>query len=199
MKRKLAHVYLNSGEVLDLTRIAESGHTFDPHVIAESLSKQCRFNGHTREFYSVAQHSLLVLDLLVRWHAPHRHQLAGLLHDTSEAYVGDLILPLRPYASGLNHLEQTIQTWIFSQHGISGLHDMVKKADCAAAWLERRDLLKWSGNTDEADDIWFPPDVFNAYIKPELDFLHQFRGIIPMAADDAKASFIGAYITLFSV
>jgi hypothetical protein len=198
MKRKLAHVYLNNGDVLNLTRIAESGHTFDPHVIADSLSKQCRFNGHTREFYSVAQHSLRVLDLLVRWHAPHKHQLAGLLHDASEAYVGDLIMPLRPYALDFNHLEHTIQQWVFSQHGISGLPEIVKKADCAAAWLERRDLLNWSGETDTADDIWFPTDVFEAYIKPELDFLHGYRGIRLMTMDDAKASFIGAYMTLIA-
>ena len=44
--------------------------------IAHGLAFQCRFNGQTCDFYSVAQHSLIVADLV-----PESHRLAALLHD----------------------------------------------------------------------------------------------------------------------
>ena len=44
--------------------------------IAHGLAYQCRFNGQTREFYSVAQHSLMVM-----WLVPPHLKLTALLHD----------------------------------------------------------------------------------------------------------------------
>src|SRR5574342_1090607 len=58
--------------------------------ICHALSNQTRFTGHTREFYSVAQHSCLVSDLL-----PEKFKLDGLLHDASEAYLMDLARPVK--------------------------------------------------------------------------------------------------------
>ena len=58
--------------------------------IAASLSKLCRFNGHTSEFYSVAEHCCYVCDIL-----PPELKLAGLLHDASEAYLCDIPRPLK--------------------------------------------------------------------------------------------------------
>lgn len=58
--------------------------------IAHALSNICRFGGHTIEHYSVAEHSILVAAL-----APEDFKLEALLHDAAEAYVGDVIKPLK--------------------------------------------------------------------------------------------------------
>jgi hypothetical protein len=60
-----------------------------------ALSNQCRFGGHSRIFYSVAQHSCLVADLLAARGAGTRDVLWGLLHDASEAYLVDLPHPIK--------------------------------------------------------------------------------------------------------
>ncbi len=61
--------------------------------VADSLAKICRFNGHSCAFYSVAQHSCFVHDLLPP--EEPRLRLQGLLHDAHEAFIGDLTSPMK--------------------------------------------------------------------------------------------------------
>lgn len=65
----------------------------DVRDIAHALSNIARFGGHTSQFYSVAQHSLLVRRLLR--HTSSATQVGGLFHDAHEAYLGDLPTPLK--------------------------------------------------------------------------------------------------------
>src|SRR6266496_1501995 len=58
--------------------------------IAHALSNQCRFSGHCKQFYSVAEHSCRVSDL-----CSYEHQLGGLLHDGTEAYLSDIARPIK--------------------------------------------------------------------------------------------------------
>lgn len=62
--------------------------------IARSLSMQCRYLGHANRFYSVAEHCCFVSDLCLAW--GHKDvALAGLMHDAAEAYIGDIIRPIK--------------------------------------------------------------------------------------------------------
>lgn len=62
----------------------------DIQDIAHGLALKCRFSGHTREFYSTAQHSVHVMELMQPW-----DRLYGLLHDAAEAYLVDLPSPIK--------------------------------------------------------------------------------------------------------
>jgi 5'-deoxynucleotidase YfbR-like HD superfamily hydrolase len=65
----------------------------DLRDIAHALALKCRFNGHCRTFYSVADHSLRVSRLLEK----QSRQLAlwGLMHDAAEAYLADISGPIK--------------------------------------------------------------------------------------------------------
>jgi len=63
--------------------------------IAHSLSQICRFNGQTLQFYSVAQHSVLVSKLLGQGGPSPIHEFMGLKHDAAEAYLCDLVRPIK--------------------------------------------------------------------------------------------------------
>ena len=63
--------------------------------VARSLSLICRYNGHVPSFYSVAEHSVRVAEWLQERDHPTEVVLSGLLHDAAEAYVGDMVRPLK--------------------------------------------------------------------------------------------------------
>lgn len=58
--------------------------------IAHGLANNCRWNGHTQKFWSVAQHCCMMFDM-----APDKDKLTYLFHDAEEAYWGDMITPLK--------------------------------------------------------------------------------------------------------
>jgi 5'-deoxynucleotidase YfbR-like HD superfamily hydrolase len=63
--------------------------------IAHALARVCRFGGMTKTVYTVGEHSIHVADQLWRTHGDLRLAAAGLMHDAAEAYLGDVIAPLK--------------------------------------------------------------------------------------------------------
>ena len=63
--------------------------------IASGLASTCRYGGHVKRFYSVAEHAVLVRDLLRERGAGPDTQLMALFHDAAEAYLGDVVAPLK--------------------------------------------------------------------------------------------------------
>jgi hypothetical protein len=71
--------------------------------IAHSLAHQCRYNGHTDSFYSVAQHCVLLSQVVYPSEA-----LLALMHDATEAYVGDVVAPLKGLIPNFKDIEARI-------------------------------------------------------------------------------------------
>jgi 5'-deoxynucleotidase YfbR-like HD superfamily hydrolase len=109
--------------------------------IANGLAKQCRFSGQCREFYSVAQHSVLVSQYVV---GPRELALEGLLHDAAEAYCQDIPSPLKTLLPDYHCIEQRVQNIIYAKFGIEHHPQRsypVFQADLALLATERRDLM----------------------------------------------------------
>lgn len=112
----------------------------DIEDIAHGLAYQCRFNGQTRHFYSVAQHSLIVAGLV-----PKRFRLAALLHDAAEAYMGDMVKPLKQLFPMFSAIEAKVMAAIGARYGITDFEDRaIKRADLVALAMEKRDLMPYS-------------------------------------------------------
>ena len=89
----------------------------DIHIkdVAHALSLLCRANGHFPYFYSVAQHCLnCAEEARVRGYST-KVQLGCLLHDASEAYLSDVIRPIKPHLTGYYEIEERLQDLIFSK------------------------------------------------------------------------------------
>lgn len=148
----------------------------DIQDIAHALSNICRFTGHVRSFYSVAQHSLLAAQ-----YAPNWLKLSMLLHDASEAYLCDLSRPVK-HAEGKNGpvmaaylgFEARLQALVGERFGVSFDDPLVHEIDNRMLMTERRDLInvqhEWSAGNK-------PP-----YLSE----------IIPMAPGEAEQAFLRA-------
>ena len=112
----------------------------DVEDVARSLSQMCRFLGHLDVFYSVAQHSVLVSELV-----PHEDALWGLLHDASEAYLCDLPAPIKrePEMAIYRTAEERLMRAICARFGLEpDMPESVKIADRALLATEFRDVVE---------------------------------------------------------
>jgi hypothetical protein len=102
-----------------------TGHVFDAFAgpspeqidivdIAHSLSLQCRFNGHTKAMFSVAHHSLMMVEVLKN--EPAWVRLWALLHDAGEAYVSDVPAPLKRKLPIFQRLEDEVMLAITTRY-----------------------------------------------------------------------------------
>ena len=167
--------------------------------IARSLSLTARFGGHTKRFYSVAAHALLVRALVVEAGHPEL-ALAALHHDSHEAYIGDIPSPLKA-SLGTKHrkIADEIDFAIADAFKIDPIlfgHDAVKQADADALILEGSKLKRsgatgphWARSRAKALAPKWPPFwKFESYRDPrnaEAAFLRAHRGDV--RALDASA------------
>lgn len=118
----------------------------NPDTIAACLAKTCRFKGHCRGFYSVAQHSLLVESLVFS----DDLRLPALLHDAHEVYTGfgDVARPAKYINDDMRRFlsshERFIDVQIAKRFGFDPVkfqHEQIKQADGIALATEQRDVM----------------------------------------------------------
>ncbi len=122
---------------------------FDLDDIAHAFGNICRFGGHWSPFYSVAQHSVLVSEVC-EVHGGRAAARWGLFHDSAEAYVGDVMSPLKTDAH--RHREAKLMKGIAAKFNLVCLdtpmtchiNAVVKHSDLLLMATERRDLLTHS-------------------------------------------------------
>src|SRR5215207_10148348 len=113
----------------------------DPVDIAGALANLCRFGGHSRGFYSVAQHSVIVCDLLEQQVATPDELMAALLHDAAEAYLGDLPHPIKhrsDLGTAYKVAEQRLEAVIAERFSLPDAAARIKPLDRALLATERR-------------------------------------------------------------
>ena len=139
--------------------------------IAGALSKICRYGGHTLKFYSVAEHCVHMANA-----APRELALSALMHDASEAYLSDVIRPIKPFLSNYADIERRLEAAIAERFDLPyPLPAEVKRLDNAILADER----------DQA--MTTPPQDWRLPEKP-LGVRLQF-----WSPDDAEAQFTLAF------
>lgn len=140
-------VELASGRYFDVTNPDWTVLELDD--IATALSKECRYGGACKGFYSVAEHAVLVSDKLRRLGAPLRLQFAGLHHDDPEWCLKDLQRPVKlalrsmQGAAAYADLTERLEEAIWLAFGTARTDDIFMPA--VALWVpgdEHHDLVK---------------------------------------------------------
>lgn len=118
-------------------------HEIEIEDIAQSLAKQCRFNGHTKVFYSVAQHSVYVSEQF----DDVETALWGLLHDAAEAYTGDCVRPIKKtlrddFKLDWDVFETPIMQAVAKRYQLTlPMPEAIHHADAVLLATEKRDVL----------------------------------------------------------
>lgn len=150
-----------------------SGKYFDPENldaleiriddIAHSLSNICRYNGHSEKFYSVAEHSVLVANCLLKMGHDMNTCLWGLLHDAPETYIGDIPAPLKCYplvTDRFEEIEGDLMYRIANRFGVSGgmIPEVVDTVDKSMYYYEAKELLCSRGYSAPVFTLRLPVD-----------------------------------------
>lgn len=156
--------------------------------IVNALSNQCRFIGHVKKFYSVAEHSVRVSHLVERMandlclepEEVRQLALCGLMHDATEAYLNDVARPVKHSRNFREYrrLEDKLWRVIAKRFDLPAkMPKIVKVADDILLATEQRDLK----DRPKRDRVRYEP-------LPET--------IEPWTPDDAKWQFHVRYAEL---
>jgi len=147
--------------------------------IAHSLSMQCRYAGHCLQFYSVAEHCVHI----ARWLDARGHDrqtcLWGLLHDAGEAYVLDMVRPLKRSLPQFEAIERRVMSAVTGHFRLPlGVPEIVKECDNRILVDEKmqnmRPGLAWSTDGLEPLDVtlrFWSPD------RAKVEFFDTFLGL----------------------
>ena len=168
--------------------------------IAHALSMKCRVNGHVRFHYSVAQHSVLMVEWFRENGFPLDTQRMALLHDAHEAYLPDVPAPIKPHLPGWRDMENAVQEAIDSRfleplpanrwdnHAYA-----VKLVDAKICITEARTLMpSMARRWNWAKDVE-PLDVIVQSLTPEQvkglfmnEFVRLFPDVSPVGVSDLQ-------------
>ena len=149
----------------------------DAGDIARALANQCRFGGHTRVFYSVAQHCVIVSRVVEERGGDIEDVFAALMHDAGEAYLGDMPHPLKhrsALGAAFRAAEARLEEAIRYRFRIKANVPEVKRVDRALLATERRAFSAEVWHWPELEDVepldleltaWSPDKAADEFAK----------------------------------
>ncbi|HET6548471.1 MAG TPA: hypothetical protein VFG79_08450 [Solirubrobacter sp.] len=149
----------------------------DAGDIARALANQCRFGGHCRVFYSVAQHSVIVSELVEQRGGDVEDVFAALMHDAGEAYLGDMPHPLKhrsALGAAFKEAEAHLERALRERFRIKPDVPAVKPADRALLATERRAFSAETWHWPELEGVepldieltaWSPDEAARAFAE----------------------------------
>jgi len=175
-------IKVSSGHYLDLRD--PQPEQIDIKSIAAALSKICRFGGHCPKFYSVAEHCILAERLALRHGFQGEALDAVFLHDAAEAFIGDMVKPLKIMVPEFQAIESRIEAAIETRFGVDfeKWQPVIKRFDRAMLKCEKLsmwpdDSEQWSGFSEiDAADVTLN---FWSHERAEYNFLRiaEVRGL----------------------
>jgi len=164
MTQTPGHILTYSGDLFDVANPKPDDIRVD--VIAHALGKECRFGGHSKLFYSVAQHSVYASCMV-----PDELAFAALFHDATEAYLRDIPRPVKALLPDYKRLESKIARVIERAFGLKPRifqHPKIKQVDSLLQAMEGREIMNnpqavydWCGG---APDMTIYEAVDNTFV-----------------------------------
>ena len=166
-------IFTNSGTRVFLANPTVDSISLDD--IAHGLSNLCRFNGQCNKFYNVAEHSTHVASVVMRATGDADLARAALMHDSPEAYLGDMTRPLKDIDIIYKILEGRFEQVIQARFSLEiPFHDKrIKRADYDVFFAEMDTLFDFNYEAwnlkGHAADVkivgWDPPEAKKSFLN----------------------------------
>lgn len=164
-----------TGREIDL--VAFRGSDIDLTDIAFALSNICRYNGHVKRIYTVAEHSMNLANMV-----DPRYEAHALLHDAAEAYLGDLAAPVKNLLPEYQSIEDRFQRIIFRRFGLGErLPSEVRVKDIAIRQAEMAVLMNFENGSSlekKDNDLKNMVKRITLYEKAYEPFIHRLKGVL---------------------
>ncbi len=189
--------YVDDGKMEPWIELITGGPFYynDPHwdigAIAHALSMICRFTGHCRKFYSVAEHSVLVSRIMEDQGLGG--PMEGLLHDGVESVLADIARPAKNLLKDYKALEKALDVSLRKNFQLpETMSEGCMKADAIALLVEARELMPNRGEnfTGMSDEVvlaakkatymvagWSPENARERFMTRMHDILRRTRGL----------------------
>jgi 5'-deoxynucleotidase YfbR-like HD superfamily hydrolase len=184
MENRIMRTY--TGKYFD--PVSPSGNMISIVDIAHGLSMQARWCGQLEEFYSVAEHCVMVAEIL---ESSGRSDLAlaGLLHDAHEAYTSDIPSPVKDMLKpAITNVEARIDSAVFAKFGLEypvpEEKDVIKAADMTAFYIEDRDLRGKTFPEFEYDKLPQTKADPVGPVQAKIKFMEKFMDLLEKAQDN---------------
>jgi hypothetical protein len=154
----------------------------DIEDIAVALSRDCRYAGHCKRFFTVAEHSVHMTRVARSNGYNKRDQRTALLHDASEAYLRDIPRPLKRWLRGYREIEARLMEAIAERFEIDWpIPPYIKALDEAIGLDEvEQNMLPppeaWARNFHSTKPLgvqlqYWPPDEAFKHFAAELQLV----------------------------
>lgn len=110
--------------------------------IANALGNCCRYSGHVKRFYSVAEHSIIMANYVYNETRNAEFALTALMHDATEAYLVDVPRPIKPHLEGYMDIEESLSNVIFEKFNIQPMGEYIHYLDTNIVRNEAEILFK---------------------------------------------------------
>lgn len=171
------YLQTSSGQKIDFDDLRQEKFNLDD--IIYSLSLSCRYNGHTKHFYSVLAHEINCYYIGVYLNYSKEELLYCILHDSTEAYLGDIATPIKERFKEISDFENTIYSYIlknlsldFPGEEIQKKVDLVDKIALHKEWKELID------SNYESEYTSYPVDSFSTDEEPFEETRNKYRKLI---------------------
>lgn len=97
--------------------------------ISQALSMSCRYSGHVKSFYSVAEHCCIISDKILDLTGDKSQAYDALMHDASEAYLNDIPRPIKPHLDNYLSIEGMAERCIQKALHCNPMNNLIAELD----------------------------------------------------------------------
>lgn len=182
------YLQTSSGKKIDFNNIKQED--FDLEDIIYSLALLCRYNGHAKHFYSVLAHEINCYYIGIYLGYSKEELLHCLIHDSTEAYMGDIATPIKERFPGIRDFEKAIFSYILNALSLGYPREetlkKVKLADTIALHKEWKALMD---EDYESEYTLYEVEFFNTDEEPVEETRNKYRKLINSIIKEGRKEF----------